>query len=231
MRIFLACLFLVLFVALSAQLASADEDYGFGDVSDGQVNEAIEKSTPIRFLPSHPLYFLILVKENFTRFFQPAAADRAEFDFVLSEKRLHEAYQLVTVGDVKNSSKALKKYSGRVNTTVSQFEKARSQNQDVTAVTDRIIQDLQWEEILLVAIEKKSGFRANEHDFETNLAAAIGKFKDLVMAIENVKPGVKNRFTYIRLSDKETQEAPIVDTKSSPTVEATASFKPRIIIY
>ena len=231
MRIFLACLFLALFVMLNARPIAAGADYGFGEISGGQVNEAIEKSTPIRFLPSHPLYFLILVKENFTRFFQPAAADRAEFDFVLSEKRLHEAYQLETVDDVKNSSKALKKYSRRIDTTIYQFEKARSQNQDVTAVTDRIIQDLQWEEILLVAIEKESGFRANGHDFEANLATAIGKFKDLVMAIENVKPGVKNRFTYIRLSDEETQEAPKESTMSSPTVEATASFKPRKVIY
>lgn len=216
---------------LNARPIAAGADYGFGEISGGQVNEAIEKSTPIRFLPSHPLYFLILVKENFTRFFQPAAAGRAEFDFVLSEKRLHEAYLLTVNEDIKNSSKALEKYSRRVNTTISQFEKARSQNQDVTAVVDRIIQDLQWEEILLVAIEKESGLKKDGHNFESNLAAAIGKFKDLVMAIENVKPGVKNRFTYIKLTDEGIQQAPEKDAKSSPAVEATASFKPRKIIY
>src|SRR3989344_6029581 len=108
MRIVSACL-LVIFAVLVLVVfpVFGQTSYHFPEASEGQINEAIAKIVPIRWLPSHPLYFLIRAKETFSRALQPSSAKRAGFDFVLSGNRLKEAYLLLENGDLKNTGKSL----------------------------------------------------------------------------------------------------------------------------
>src|SRR3989344_6465925 len=133
----------------------AHTDYQFEEFSEGQINDALTKTVPLRFLPSHPLYFLINIKEIISRFFQPSSVEKARFEFILSGKRLKETYLLLEKGDVKNTSKSLRKYSKRLDSMKRQIEKARSQNQSVVAFTDEIAEGLKLHEILLSAISRK----------------------------------------------------------------------------
>src|SRR6266513_536851 len=105
MRFISACLLTSLFVFFSFSSIFAQSNYNFSNFNDGDINEALQRIVPFRILPSHPLYFLIKVKEVFDRQLKPSAAKRAEFDLVLSGKRLNEAYALFNKGDIKNASK------------------------------------------------------------------------------------------------------------------------------
>src|SRR4030042_1618045 len=156
MRIFSACLVIIfVFLTILARSISANTNYQFKKPTKSQITEALTKTVPIRFLPSHPLYFLISVKETTNRLFQPSAVKRAQFDLVLSGKRLKETYLLFEKNDAKKANYNLGRYSQRVTKMISQLEKARSQNQDVKTLIGTIADDLQSHEILLFAINQK----------------------------------------------------------------------------
>src|SRR3989344_9550861 len=131
MRIVLVCFTALFFLAIFANGSLAQAHSTFPQVTDCQINEVVEKLPHLRILPSNPLHFFISVKENITRFFNASAIKRAEFDLALSGKRLKEAYLFTEKNDVKNASKALFKYSRRLEKLTEQMEKAKIQNQVV----------------------------------------------------------------------------------------------------
>src|SRR3990167_10406423 len=139
MRLLLACFIFVIFLANSFLTpAGANTNYNLPQVTGGQIDEALLKTVPLRFWPSSPFYFVISLKESFSRFFKPSTVRKAEFDFVLSSKRLKEAYLLLEKNDVKNSSIAVSKYGQRAQTVASELEKAKVQNQDVATAAGTI---------------------------------------------------------------------------------------------
>lgn len=222
-------IFVVLFSIISPGLAQTQK-YSFPQASDGQINEAILKIVPVRWLPSHPLYFLISIKETVYRTFQPSSAKRADFDFVLAGKRLKEAYLLLDKEDIKNSGKSLFRYSSKLEDMNKQLTRARSQNQDVAAIVAEMAEGFKNQEVLLYAISKKA--QGSNLDQAINDAGA--SFVKSVFEINNVVPGVKDRFKTI--TDMEAVESSLsaVPTPSPMTKifeQASPSVRPKRIIY
>ena len=207
------------------------EKYQLPDITEGQINEALQKTVPIRLLPSHPLYFLISAKEIISRFFQPSSIEKTRFDFILLGKRLKETYLLFEKGDFKGGSKNLRRYSQRASSLVKQMEKARAQNQSVVAFADETAQELQFHEILFSAIANKWQ-NTKEYDMEDNFGNALGDFVKVVLAIDNVQPGLKNRFK-TATSSAILETAPAASPSPTPSTlfETSPSARPRRIIY
>jgi len=223
---------LFLFIAFYPSLTLAQaEKYQLPAATEGQINEALQKTVPIRLLPSHPLYFSISAKEAISRFFQPSSIEKARFDFILLGKRLKETYLLFEKGDFKKGSKNLKRYSQRASSLVKQMEKARAQNQSVVAFADETAQELQFHEILLSAIANKWQ-NTKEYNFGDNLNSAVGDFVKVVLAMDNVQPGLKNRFkTATSSAILETVSAESPSPTPSTLFETSSSSRPRRIIY
>ena len=197
MRIVSACLTALFFLAFFASVSHAQLENSFPQATAGEINEAVEKLPHIRILTSNPLHFFIRVKENISRFFNASSVKRAEFDLVLSGKRLKEAYLFTEKNDVANASKSLSQYSNRLDKLTEQMEKAGSQNQDVLELSEKIADQLALQERLLYAISQKSQDYQNSYNFDDNLKRAKNEFKETVSAIDNVKPGLKDRFPYL----------------------------------
>ncbi len=227
MRIILACLLSFLILTLSSNWVWANTQFDFGEVSEGQIAETLQKTVPVRFLPSHPLYFLITFKETFNRLFQPSALKRSQFDLVLSGKRLKEAYQLLEQNNLSKASSSLARYSGRIDIMIAQLDKARMQNQDVVSIAGGIADTLKYHETLLVAINSKWQNKQDGVHFDENFANAVSSFKGAVVAIDNLKPGIKDRF--VIKDDNEKEE--VIQSPSPTPTGATPSGRPRRIIY
>ena len=211
------CLFLLLIPVY------ANTEYVFPQASDGQIDEALQKTVPLRFLPSHPLYFLIVVKESSSRFFQPSALKKAQFDFILSGKRLKETYLFLEKGDVKSANRSLIKYAERLAKMNTALERARSQNQDVTTLAAEIAEGLRFHEVLLFAIDKKQRLILDQ---------SASAFVKTVQVINNIMPGVKDRFktlTNLQKKDENVEASPSPD--ETTIFESTPSMVPRRIIY
>lgn len=230
MKKILACLLVIFAVfVLIVFPVFGQTNYHFPEASEGQINEAIFKIVPIRWLPSHPLYFLIRAKEAFSRSLQPSSVKRAEFDFVLSGKRLKEVYMLLDYGDFKDAKKTLLRYSTKLEDVGRQLEKARSQNQDVAALVAQMADGFKYQEVLLFAIVQK----AQGSDLDPNINIAGAGFVATIKIVNNISPGVEDRFkTIVEAKLKESSASalpsrdPIIETnQGSPTV------RPRRIIY
>lgn len=231
MKYLLACLLFFVLVFSTFENVSAQEKVQFKDVTGGMVNEALMNTVPIRFLPSNPLYFFIWIKEGFSRFFQPSAARRAEFDSVLAGKRLKESYLLLKNGDIQNSSAALSRYSGKVKSMISQFNKARSQNQDIAEIIDESVFNFSQEEILLSAISEESKNNLGLNNFGVNFNFASEEFARGIYYLNSLKPGVANRFTSLKGNEEGTPSASSSSAIQAPSGEPTPSAKPLRIIY
>lgn len=230
MRLLFACLVFALpFFTLNPSVF-AHSDHDLGQVSGGQINEALGKTTPIRFLPSSPFYIFIIAKENFSRFFQPAAKDRAQFDEILAEKRIKEVYLLLKNKNLEKSSKILDKYSVRLEKTIVQINKARSQSQDVARVLDRISEGIIWQEILLASIQQEG--KGNE-SFKESYNNALSKFEWYVDEIDKLKPGLKGRLNYIIFEDELDNKEFEIESSSSGSAApiVTPRANPHKIIY
>lgn len=166
--------------------------------SQGEIDEALTKLTPIRFLPDHSLYFTISTKEKLSRLLKPSAQKKSQFDLQLSGKRLKEAYLLLGKDDTKKASINLKRYAQKINDFESQINKADSQNQDISKIIDQAAEDLKHHETLIILIEHKGENRENTHNFDENLSLAQKAFTDAINTLDSLKPGVKNRFKTTR---------------------------------
>ena len=80
-------LFFFLLFFLTVPLSLAHTDYQFPSYTEGQINEALAKTVPLRFLPSNPLYFLITAKETVSRFFRPPSFKKVPFFFFFYRKK------------------------------------------------------------------------------------------------------------------------------------------------
>ncbi len=194
----------------------------------GEIDKAVEKIPVGRFLPDQPLYFLISLKETFTRLVQPSAAQRSEFDFILAGKRLKEAYLLGKKGNNHQASSNLIKYQKRLAAMTNQLEKARSQHQDIAKIVGNISDQFAYQERLILAII------ADGNIDKMSIDAAIAGFQNGVDEINKINPGVKDRFQILKL--EKTAESPQPQPSPSPAVShfppaSTPSSSPRRIIY
>lgn len=231
MRIVSVCLLFFVLVSSSffTPVSFAASEIVLPEATSGEINDALSKTVPVRFTPSHPLYFLITTKEFLSRILQSSSAKRAEFDFVLSGKRLKETHLLLEENDIEGASNNLRRYGGVLERMIAQVEKARSQNQEVIPLVDLIVEGLQVHETLLFAILQ----RAPEKDssFDNNFSLAISAHAETVISLDRIKPGIRSRFNTV--AEETTSEPEKVEEKLNDNVlfESTSNSKPRRIIY
>lgn len=195
-------------------------------VTGGQINEALENMPHARFLPNNPLYYFVRVKEVFGRFFNASAVDRAQFDIMISSKRLKEIYLLTQDEKYIKANRLRDDYSGSLEKNIDQLRKAESQNQESGPLLDEIVGDLGYQEILIIYLQD-SARDESAQDFDTlYLTQSFDKY---VTELEQFKPGIKNRFKLLR----ENVVNPTTTAPSpSPVIFVTTdSAKPRRIIY
>lgn len=232
MRYFLVCLVFILLIlsVLPVQTRAINE---LPKVTAGQVNEALNNLTPVRFLPNNPLYFLIRGKEIISRFFQPSFRDRAQFDYTISSKRLKEAYLLTNRGDLRKTKRELSSYITSLGKIEGQLEKARSQNQDITVIVERISDNLRFQEILLSELSNYKG--QNQDEFIDKLEESVSSFGNFVLYLDKIKPGVRDRFQLFITKEFELKtvevNVPIPIVSPSPTSESSSQAKPRRVIF
>jgi len=226
-KIFLVCALTILMVS-NVSSVFAQENNKLPESTGGQINEALGKIVPVRFLPTNPLYFSITLKEVVLRFFKPSAVKRAEYDFILTSKRIKESYYIYNNGDLRHLGRALGSYSKRVDITIGQIEKARSQNQELSMLADEIIDGLEMQEILLRYLR----IREKETGTVLEMTAAVSSFEHLVNVIDNIKPGIKGRYKLLNVQDDILNESSASALpKPIEITETTKSAMPRRIIY
>lgn len=232
MKIISACFVTIsLFLTLELGAVFAHTDYSLPVPAEGKVTEALEKTVPLRFLPSHPLYSFITIKETISRFFKPSAKERAQFDLVLSGKRLKEAYLLLNEGKISSSGKALSRYGQRLKSMTKQFEKAKAQNQDIENLLGETAETFKHYEILLSAIEARWQESEDLYRFDESLDEAVSAFSETVEVLDRFKPGVADWFQITRNSS-DLEELPAMEATPSQIIkEASPSSSPRRIIY
>ncbi|HSX19342.1 MAG TPA: hypothetical protein VLE91_04430 [Candidatus Saccharimonadales bacterium] len=220
----LACIIAIVLVFLIPFKVLAT-DYNFPPTTDGQIADALSRIVPVRFLESNPLFFVISIKEDVTGFFKPSSAKKAEFEMIVCGKRIKEAYTLSQKSDVKNTSRALKLYSDRVDAMINQLKRARSQNQDTENLVGEMAENLRIHETLLAAINHEN--IGDAYDFSANFDAAVSAHTKAVFALNDIQPGIKDRFVLTKEASVSATPAP----SPSPYLEATPSVKPKRIIY
>lgn len=225
MKLLLACfsLFLAVFLVLTLSV-NAQESTTSVIVGADKAQETVNKFVPIRFLPGDPFYFLITFKETVTRFLKPSAAERFEFDFVLSGKRLKETYLLIGEEKIQDTKKNLVRYKKRLADMLHQLEKARSQNQDISKQIGKVSDDFKNHEILLASFGDKDAHLAPELD------DAINGFLAAVITVDKINPGIKDRYRLLNKTSQP-QASPSPSPLLNPFSESTSSVKPKRIIY
>ena len=229
MQLISACLSFILLVSSLFPVSTIAQSNGeIENVSGGQIDEAVAQTVPTRFLPNQPLYFLITLKESVTRFFKPSARERAEFDFIISGKRLKETYMLSKNNNLNEARKNLNRYVSRLNKMRTQIEKARTQNQDIAKQIDVISEGFESHKTFLIY------FLGKNDTFGQELMNSVEAFDEAVRAIDIIKPGIADRFQILSVSEKDdgSNLNQTNDSQISPILnEATPSFNPRRIIY
>ncbi|MBI3341903.1 hypothetical protein HY024_02170 [Candidatus Curtissbacteria bacterium] len=204
------------------------EDFNLPQASDGEIHQAQNRLVPLRFLPNQPWYFLITVKEEIDRIFQPSSAKRAQFDLILAGKRLKEAYALVQKGDLQGSSNALLKYSERLVKLDENLNRARSQNQEVNPLVLAMAEQFKSHEVLIFAINDSRKKQASDSDLENAFKKALGAFIASVNNLNQIKPGVRDRFKSATESAKPNEST---DTAVPQEEAPKRTYSPRKIIY
>ena len=192
-RFIVICLSFLLFFATSISPAGAD-DFRFEQMSQGRVDEALARIVPIRLLPSNPFYFAISIKENLAGMLKPSSLRKADWNFELSGKRLKEAYLLLVRDDFKNASAALNGYAKFSEKTVGELKAAKSINQDVGTEAAIIDQGLESHLVLFSAIENKIGVEGLDYSIDENFSAAYAGFGQMVNSIDQIRPGIRDKF-------------------------------------
>ncbi len=196
-------------------------------VSGGQVNEALANMPHTRFLPNNPIYYFVRVKEVFGRFFNASAVDRAEFDLMISSKRLKEIYLLLLDGKYTKANGLRDDYSRSLDKNIDQLRKAESQNQETLPLLDEIIDELNYQETLIISLQDTANDESAQ-DFDTYYLEQ--SFDSYISELEQFKPGLRSRFKLL----KENIAAPKETMAPSPSpiiFVTTGSAKPRRIIY
>ena len=213
--------FLVCFVFFLVIFANNSFANDFNAPSAGEINDAVEKITPTRFLPGDFLYFTITVKESVSSFFKPSSLDKANFEFVLTSKRLKEVYLLYNKGDYKNSENSVFRYKNSIKKTVRQIDKAQAQNQDTKVLADKIANDLVYQDRLILFLLTSERKLKNEQEL-------VSSFSELVDKIESIKPGNIDRY---KVTESKKIEPP--EKSPEPTEKQTSNpvYNPKRIIY
>lgn len=148
----------------------------FPQFPQNQILEVQETTPPLKFLPDHPLYFLITLKEQVQRLTKPNVLEKAKFDIVLAAKRAKEAYALSQKGNLKSTSQSLLRYSQKIEHIKNDLEKVKKQKKDLTEIIELLVSHLEKHQVFFTQIYHE----VNEY-----------KRKELLVGLEKSREGLK----------------------------------------
>lgn len=192
----LSIIFFGLFLNLQPVLAHIGVNSNLPNVPSWEVDEALLKLSPIRFLPDHPLYFFITLKEKFDHITKPDKATKALFDINLTGKRIKESYQLVQKNKLTEAKSSLKSYQEVSLQLRSELTEAASQGLPVFEVEKTMADSLERQlKIILVLAQK-----GTDEDFEEELANSVESIKLSAKLLEKHLPDAAERI--LNFADK-----------------------------
>jgi len=112
------------------------------NVPNWQIEEHLQKLSPIRLLPTNTFYFAITWKENIEHLLKANASEKAFFDTILAGKRIKEAYILEKKGDLEASLKTIERYQKRMEILEKELNNAQKHGDDVIKTLDLLADDL-----------------------------------------------------------------------------------------
>lgn len=153
-KVFIAILiFFLLIITVNPKLY-AQQESNDNLIKPGRVDEALIHLSPIRFLPSDNLYFLIISKEAVERLFRANAVEKAEFDLAISGKRLKEVYLLTKQDDNESTNRQLVEYQKQLTQFLKQLEQAKQYNFDIRNISLKSADQLYHQQALLLALQE-----------------------------------------------------------------------------
>lgn len=152
----------------------------------------IAKLSPVRFLPGHPSYLFVTLKEKIEKFLRPSTKDKAHFDAILAGKRIKEAYLLVEKKDYRRAREAVERYDQRMENLSKSLSSAQNQGQDVVKTVDLLSdhlgrhQDLMAQILATVPPEEKEVF-------DSALETPNKKLIEVVILLQKGRPDQAQR--------------------------------------
>lgn len=158
-----------------------------------EMSDAMSKLSSNRVLPGYPLYFLITIKENIQRFFQPNSAAKAQWDMVLAGKRLREAYQLAYKNDVKGANHTLQRYQKHIDSLREEYQKAKSANQSIDVLSDQMSTQFTYQQSLLASFLQKLPTDPKK-GVEGDVFASAKHLNNAIQTLSNDRPSIRDFF-------------------------------------
>ncbi len=189
-----AVIFLFSFFASSTLAQQQDATFSaIPKATEIEMSDAMSKLSPSRVLPGYPLYFVITLKENIQRFFQPNSAAKAQWDMVLAGKRLREAYQLAYKNDVKGANRTLQHYQQHVDSLREEYQKAKSANQNTDVLSDQMSTQFTYQQSLLASFLQKLPTDPKK-GVESDVFASAKHLNNAIQTLSNDRPAIKDFF-------------------------------------
>lgn len=188
----LVVFFLVFFLGLTeptfAQTLPAGRQV-LPKVEKWEVEENLTRLSPVRFLPDHPLYFFISLKETIDYFRQRDKVKKALFDVHLAGKKIKETYLLVQKNNLEKATNSLKNYqrvSQRLGT-----ELTEAINSGLPAITAAKVLSEDLERHLAIIIFLS--YQSSEAEFRQELSDSVKTLKTTAKLLEKHFPGAAQR--------------------------------------
>lgn len=186
LRMIKSVCFIFLAFFLSSTSASAQN---LPKVEQWEVDESLVRLSPIRFLPDHPLYFLITSKEKFDHFRKPDKADKALFDAFLSGKKIKEAYLLVQKNKLAQALQSLKNYQKINKRLVEELTQATNQGLPVFEAKALLADNLERHLKIIIVLANSS----SNPEFKQELAKSVEAAKNSAKLLESHLPDAERR--------------------------------------
>ena len=185
--------FIFLAFFLSSTLASAQTRLPAGQdlpkVENYEIEETLVRLSPIRFLPDHPLYFLLALKEKVDHFTKPDKTAKALFDAHLSGKKIKEAYLLSQKNKFGDAQKSLKNYQKVGQRLRDELTQAASQGLPVFEIESLLADNLVRHLKIIIVLVPKSP----DQDFKQELSKSLESAVEIGKLLEKHLPDAKER--------------------------------------
>ncbi|HEY5600891.1 MAG TPA: DUF5667 domain-containing protein [Patescibacteria group bacterium] len=123
------------------------------EVDQSQIDFAFVRLSPIRYLPNHPLYPLISAKEKIQHVFKSDQIKKANFDMLLSEKRIKEAYLLNQNRKYDKAEQQLENYTKTLDKFQTTAQKAKDLNMNMRNLSLKSVESLSYQRPMILSLE------------------------------------------------------------------------------
>lgn len=153
------------------------------EIDQSQIDFALVRLSPIRFLPGHPFYSLILVKEKVQHIFKPNQLKKADFDLLLASKRIKEAYLLNQERKYDKAEKQIENYAKALDKFLTASKKAKEINMNARDLNLKAVESLSYQQPIILDLEDYPKAQEAHKKFEEvveYLKEQSGEIADLI---------------------------------------------------